>query len=153
MSVTTLPRPSRHAASALAGGLTLFLRRLEVPVVLRDLDQDIVDRALASIRTELEGAAARGRMTEDKANFLASIATGSTTYDGFADCDLVLEAVVEEMEVKQRVFSKLRGVVGADCVDSCRVAPCARGYPVGTTPRRVRLGPESRRESAPDRRQ
>jgi len=95
---------------------TLFLRRLEVPVVLRDLDQAIVDRALASIQTELNGAAARGRMTEDKARFLASIATGSTTYDGFADCDLVLEAVVEEMDVKQRVFSELRDIVGSDCV-------------------------------------
>ena len=51
-------------------------------------------------------------MTEDKARFLASIATGSTTYDGFDDCDLVLEAVVEEMAVKQQVFSELREVVG-----------------------------------------
>ena len=94
----------------------LFVRRLEVPVVFRDLDQEIVDRALASIRSELESAAARGRMTEDKARFLASIATGSTTYDGFDDCDLVLEAVVEEMAVKQQVFSELRDVTKTDCV-------------------------------------
>jgi 3-hydroxyacyl-CoA dehydrogenase/enoyl-CoA hydratase/carnithine racemase len=94
----------------------LFLRRLEVPIVLRDLDQAIVDQALASIQTELNGAADRGRMTEGKARFLASIATGSTTYDGFADCDLVLEAIVEEMEVKQRVFAELRDVVGTDSV-------------------------------------
>ncbi len=95
---------------------TLFLRRLEVPVVLRDLDQAIVDRALEAIQTELGGLAARGRMTEDKARFLASIATGSTSYDGFADCDLVLEAVVEEMDVKQQVFAELRDVVPPDCV-------------------------------------
>jgi 3-hydroxyacyl-CoA dehydrogenase/enoyl-CoA hydratase/carnithine racemase len=95
---------------------TLFLRRLEVPVVLRDLDQLIVDRALEAIQTELGGLVARGRMTEDKARFLGSIATGSTTYDGFADCNLVLEAVVEEMDVKQRVFAELREVVGPDCV-------------------------------------
>jgi len=94
----------------------LFLRRLEVPVVLRDLELEIVDQALASIRTELEGAAARGRITKDKARFLASIATGSTSYDGFGDCDLVLEAVVEEMGVKQQVFSELRDVIGPDCV-------------------------------------
>ena len=95
---------------------TLFLRRLEVPVVLRDLDQAIVDRALEAIQTELGGLAARGRMTEDKARFLASIATGSTSYDGFADCDLVLEAVVEEMDVKQQVFAELRDVVPPECV-------------------------------------
>jgi 3-hydroxyacyl-CoA dehydrogenase/enoyl-CoA hydratase/carnithine racemase len=94
----------------------LFLRRLEVPVVLRDLDQAIVDRALGAIRQELEGAAARGRMTEDKARFLGSIATGSTSYDGFDDCDLVLEAVVEEMDVKQRVFAELRERTKPGCL-------------------------------------
>ncbi len=95
---------------------TLFLRRLEVPVVLRDLEKTIVDRALEAIQAELGGLVARSRMTEDKARFLGSIATGGTTYDGFADCDLVLEAVVEEMDVKQRVFAELREVVGPDCV-------------------------------------
>ena len=115
------PRPVRKVGIVGAGLMAsqlaeLFLRRLEVPVVLRDVDQEIVDRALASIRTELEGAAARGRMTDDKARFLASIATGSTGNKGFADCDLVLEAVVEEMSVKQQVFAELRGIVGPDCV-------------------------------------
>jgi 3-hydroxyacyl-CoA dehydrogenase/enoyl-CoA hydratase/carnithine racemase len=95
---------------------TVFLRRLEVPVVLRDLDQAIVDGALEAIQTELDSLVARGRMTVDKARFLRSIATGSTTYDGFADCDLVLEAVVEEMDVKRRVFAELREVVSPDCV-------------------------------------
>ena len=94
----------------------LFLRRLEIPVVLRDLDQTIVEGAIENIQTELGGVVARGRMSEDKARFLASITTGGTTYDGFADCDLVLEAVVEEMDVKQAVFSELRGTVKPECV-------------------------------------
>ena len=115
------PRPVRKVGVVGAGLMasqlaTLFLRRLEVPVVLRDLDQAIVDRALEAIQTELGGLVARGRMTEDRARFLGSIATGGATYDGFADCDLVLEAVVEEMDVKQRVFSELREVVAPDCV-------------------------------------
>jgi 3-hydroxyacyl-CoA dehydrogenase len=115
------PRPVRKVGIVGAGLMasqlaTLFLRRLEVPVVLRDLDQAIVDRALEAIRTELGGLVARGRMSEDKARFLGSIATGGTTYDGFADCDLVLEAVVEEMDVKQQVFAELRGAVAPDCV-------------------------------------
>src|SRR5262249_39407326 len=52
---------------------TLFVRRLEVPVALRDIDQEIVDRALESIREELAGAVARGRLNEDKALFLGTI--------------------------------------------------------------------------------
>lgn len=115
------PRPVRKVGIVGAGLMasqlaSLFLRRLEVPVVLRDLEQEIVDGALASIRTELESAASRGRLTEDKAHFLASIATGSTTYDGFHDCDLVLEAVVEVMDVKQQVFGELRELVEPECI-------------------------------------
>jgi len=90
---------------------TLFLRRLQVPVVLRDVEQEIVDRALAQIRAELEGAAARGRLSDDRARFLGSIVSGSTSYDGFAGCDLVLEAVFEELDVKRRVFSEAEAVV------------------------------------------
>jgi 3-hydroxyacyl-CoA dehydrogenase/enoyl-CoA hydratase/carnithine racemase len=91
---------------------SLFLQRLEVPVVLRDVDQEIVDRALESIREELVG----GRHGEGKARFLGSLASGSTGYEGFADCDLVLEAVFEELSVKQEVFGELERVVSAECV-------------------------------------
>jgi 3-hydroxyacyl-CoA dehydrogenase/enoyl-CoA hydratase/carnithine racemase len=92
---------------------TLFLRRLEVPIVLRDVDQEIVDRALASIREEISDS---GRYSEGKARFLGSLVDGSTGYGGFADCDLVLEAVFEEMSVKQEVFRELERVVSAECV-------------------------------------
>src|SRR5688572_12148613 len=95
---------------------TLFLRRLEVPVVLRDLEQGIVDAALESIRGEFAGLAAKGRYDEGKARFLASLASGGTSFDGFEDCDLVLEAVVERMDVKQEVFAEMRGRVGPECV-------------------------------------
>ena len=77
---------------------TLFLRRLEVPLVVRDLSQEIVDRSLGEIRAELE----------QRKPFLATIVSGTTGWDGFEDCDLVLEAVVEEMSVKQEVFATLR---------------------------------------------
>jgi 3-hydroxyacyl-CoA dehydrogenase len=92
---------------------TLFLRRLEVPVVLRDVDQEIVDRALDSIREEIAGD---GRYSEGKARFLGSLVSGSTGYEGFADCDLVLEAVFEELGVKQEVFAELERVVSPECV-------------------------------------
>ena len=83
---------------------SLFLRRLEVPVVIRDVKQEIVDDALAQIRGDA------------KTPFLASIVSGTTTYEGFADCDLVLEAVFEEPEIKKQVFAELEAVVGDDCV-------------------------------------
>jgi 3-hydroxyacyl-CoA dehydrogenase/enoyl-CoA hydratase/carnithine racemase len=95
---------------------TLFLRRLRVPVVLRDLEQEIVDRALDTIRDELAGAAARGRLDHEQAVSLAALASGTTSYDGFEDCDLVIEAVFEELDVKRQVFGELEGAVKAECV-------------------------------------
>ncbi|HET9323453.1 MAG TPA: 3-hydroxyacyl-CoA dehydrogenase NAD-binding domain-containing protein [Gaiellaceae bacterium] len=95
---------------------TLFLRRLEVPIAIRDLDQEIVDRAVASIGAELESQVQKGRYDEGKARFLASLVDGGTTYDHFADCDLVLEAVFEELSVKQQVFAEVEAVVRPDTI-------------------------------------
>jgi 3-hydroxyacyl-CoA dehydrogenase/enoyl-CoA hydratase/carnithine racemase len=89
----------------------LFLRRLEVPIVIRDVKQEIVDEAIAEI-----GAEAGKRQDEAKARFLASIVSGRTSYEGFADCDLVLEAVFEEIEIKKEVFAELEDVVADTCV-------------------------------------
>lgn len=86
---------------------TLVLKRLEVPVVVRDVSQEIVDRAVAEV-----GAAQRG----PRAGFLASIVHGTTSWDGFEDCDLVLEAVFEELSVKHEVLRALEPVVRADAV-------------------------------------
>jgi 3-hydroxyacyl-CoA dehydrogenase/enoyl-CoA hydratase/carnithine racemase len=95
---------------------TLFLRRLEVPIAIRDVDQEIVDRALQGLEAELESQVQKGRYDEGKARFLASLVTGGTGYEHFADCDFVLEAVFEEMGVKQEVFAELEAVVSPECV-------------------------------------
>ena len=95
---------------------TLFLRRLEVPIAIRDLDQEIVDRAVAGIEAELESQVQKGRYEEGKARFLASLVAGGTGYEHFEDCDFVLEAVFEEMSVKQEVFADLEAVVPPECV-------------------------------------
>jgi len=79
---------------------TLFVRRLEVPVVLRDLEQERVDTALATIREEV-GA---------RKPFLATLVEGGTGWEHFEGCDLVLEAVFEELDVKREVFAQVRKV-------------------------------------------
>jgi 3-hydroxyacyl-CoA dehydrogenase/enoyl-CoA hydratase/carnithine racemase len=79
---------------------TLFLRRLEVPVVLRDLEQARVDSALETIREEV-GA---------KRPFLTTIVEGGIGWAHFEGCDLVLEAVFEELDVKRQVFAAVRDV-------------------------------------------
>jgi 3-hydroxyacyl-CoA dehydrogenase len=94
----------------------LFLRRLEVPIVLRDLTQEQVDEGIAWIHEELADLVKRGRLAEGKARFLGSIVTGDTAWEVFAGCDLVLEAVFEEMAVKHEVFAELERIVAPECL-------------------------------------
>jgi 3-hydroxyacyl-CoA dehydrogenase/enoyl-CoA hydratase/carnithine racemase len=95
---------------------TLFLRRLEVPVALRDVSEEALTNARSSIEQELREQVAKGRYDEGKAHFLSSLVTTSTGYAGFSDCDLVLEAVFEEPQLKRQVFRELRGQVGPETV-------------------------------------
>jgi len=94
----------------------LVLRRLEVPVVLRDLTQEQVEEAVAWIASEFDELARKGRLGEGKARFLASLVAGGTGWEVFAGSDLVLEAVFEEMAVKKEVFAELERVVSTECV-------------------------------------
>jgi 3-hydroxyacyl-CoA dehydrogenase/enoyl-CoA hydratase/carnithine racemase len=94
----------------------LFARRLEVPVVLTDLDQARLDAGLGHVRAEVATLRARGRISADAADRLTTLVTGSLTKDAFADADFVIEAVFEEMRVKQRVLAEVEAVVRPDCV-------------------------------------
>ena len=94
----------------------LVLRRLEVPVVLRDLTQEQVDDAVSWIRGELDELVRKGRLGEGKARFLGSLVGGGTGWDVFAGSDLVLEAVFEEMSVKKEVFAELEKVVAPETI-------------------------------------
>ena len=95
---------------------TLFLLRLELPIVICDLSREVVEDALRDIRGELDGLVAKGRYDEGKARFLASIVRGTTGYADFAGCDLVLEAVFEELSVKKDVFGELERVVSPETI-------------------------------------
>ena len=94
----------------------LFVRQLEVPVVLTDIDQARVDKGVGYVHGELDKLAARGRLNQDKLNRLKGLVTGSLSKDVFADADLVIEAVFEEMSVKQQVFAEVEAVVSPECV-------------------------------------
>ncbi|SEO39822.1 3-hydroxyacyl-CoA dehydrogenase NAD-binding domain-containing protein [Trujillonella endophytica] len=94
----------------------LFVRQLTVPVVLTDIDQARVDKGVAYVHGELDKLAQRGRLSPDRLNQLKGLVTGSLSKDVFADADLVIEAVFEEMSVKQQVFAELEAIVSPECV-------------------------------------
>lgn len=94
----------------------LFAQRLEVPVVMTDLDEERVAKGVGYVHNEIEQMLGKGRLNQDRANRLRALVTGSTSKDGFADADFVIEAVFEEMSVKQQVFAEVEAVVSAECV-------------------------------------
>jgi len=94
----------------------LFARRLEVPILMTDLDQARVDKGVGYVHAEVDKLLSKGRISPDRANRLKSLVTGSTSKDDFADADFVIEAVFEEINIKKQVFAEVEAVVGADCV-------------------------------------
>ena len=94
----------------------LFARRLEVPVVLTDLDQARLDSGVGYVKAEIAKLASRGRISADTAARLTGLVSGSLTKDAFADADFVIEAVFEETSVKQQVFAEVEAVVRPECV-------------------------------------
>jgi len=94
----------------------LFVRRLQVPVVMTDLDQARVESGVAYVHAEIDKQLVRGRLSPDAANRQKALISGSVSKDGFADADFVIEAVFEELGVKQQVLAEVEAVVGPDCV-------------------------------------
>lgn len=94
----------------------LFARRLGVPVVITDVDQARVDAGVARIAGEVEKLREKGRISPDDANRITALVSGSVSYDAFADADWVIEAVFEEMSVKQDVFRKIEQVIAPDAI-------------------------------------
>jgi 3-hydroxyacyl-CoA dehydrogenase/enoyl-CoA hydratase/carnithine racemase len=94
----------------------LFLRRLQVPVVITDLDQARVDKGLAYIRDEIAKLEGKGRLDADTANKLRGLLHGTTDKSEYADCDFVIEAVFEEVGVKQQVFGEIEKIIAPDAI-------------------------------------
>jgi 3-hydroxyacyl-CoA dehydrogenase/enoyl-CoA hydratase/carnithine racemase len=84
----------------------LFIHRLEVPVVMKDISQELVDKGCAYVRQEFQKLVEKGRVNEGRSRYLAGLLKGTLDYRDFAECDFVIEAVFERMEVKQQVFGE-----------------------------------------------
>ncbi|WHT21520.1 3-hydroxyacyl-CoA dehydrogenase NAD-binding domain-containing protein [Crossiella sp. CA-258035] len=94
----------------------LFARRLKVPVVLTDIDQARVDKGVGYVHGEVDKLLGKKRVSPDEANRLKALVSGSLDKAAFADADFVIEAVFEELSVKQQVFAEVEEHVSAECV-------------------------------------
>ncbi|GCD21837.1 3-hydroxyacyl-CoA dehydrogenase [Cellulomonas algicola] len=94
----------------------LFSQRLGVPVVMRDLDDERVEKGLAAVRSTVERLVTTGRMSESAGARALGAITGTTDLHDLASCDLVIEAVTEILDLKKRVFAELETVVAPTTV-------------------------------------
>ncbi|WP_328614899.1 3-hydroxyacyl-CoA dehydrogenase NAD-binding domain-containing protein [Amycolatopsis sp. NBC_00355] len=94
----------------------LFVRRLKVPVVLTDVDQARVDKGVGYVHDEIDKLLAKKRVSPDGANRLKALVSGSLDKAAFSDADFVIEAVFEELGVKQQVFAELEQHVSPEAI-------------------------------------
>jgi 3-hydroxyacyl-CoA dehydrogenase/enoyl-CoA hydratase/carnithine racemase len=94
----------------------LFARRLEVPVVLTDLDQARVDKGVGYVHAEIDKQVAKGRMDAGKAAKFKGLVSGSVDKGAFADANFVIEAVFEDLGIKKQVWAELEKIVSPEAV-------------------------------------
>ncbi len=94
-------------AGTMGGGITMNFLNAGIPVVLLEMKQEALDKGLATIRRNYENTMKKGRLLPEQVEQRMALVTGTLSYDGFADVDLVIEAVFESLDVKQQVFETL----------------------------------------------
>ena len=107
----TIKKVGVIGAGTMGGGISMNFLAAGIPVTIVEMAQDALDRGVGVIRKNYEASAAKGRFTTDKVEAMMGLLTPSLSFDDLADCDLVIEAVYESMDVKKDVFGKLDAIV------------------------------------------
>ena len=98
-------------AGTMGGGIAMNFLSAGIPVTILEMKQDALDRGTATMRKNYENTAKRGRMTQEQVEAAMGLLTPTLDYADLADCDLVIEAVYENMDIKKEVFAKLDDIV------------------------------------------
>ncbi|HEX9057090.1 MAG TPA: 3-hydroxybutyryl-CoA dehydrogenase [Ktedonobacterales bacterium] len=85
-------------------------------VVLREINQELLDRGLNRIHGAWQMMASKGKITEDQRREYGERVTGTLSMSDFADCDLVIEAVIENLDLKRQIFSELDGLLRPEVI-------------------------------------
>ena len=97
-------------AGTMGGGISMNFLSSGIPVILVETQQDALDRGTATIRRNYEASAAKGRLSGSQVEAAMALLTPTLDFDALAQCDLVIEAVYEEMNVKKSIFGRLGAI-------------------------------------------
>ena len=98
-------------AGTMGGGISMNFLNAGIPVKILETKQDALDRGIATIKKNYEAQVKKGKLKEDKYAQRMALLTSTLSYDDIKDADLVIEAVFEEMGVKETVFKQLDAVM------------------------------------------
>jgi 3-hydroxyacyl-CoA dehydrogenase len=112
--------PIRRAAVVGAGtmgaGIATVYANAGIPVVLKEVSKEALDRGMQTIRKTLAGSVEKGRLSPEDADARYARIRPALSYDGFADADIIVEAVFEDLALKKRTFAELGKVARPDAI-------------------------------------
>jgi 3-hydroxyacyl-CoA dehydrogenase len=103
-------------AGTMGGGIAMNFANAGIPVLLLELSAEALERGLALVRKNYATSVARGSFTQERADRALALIRGATSYDSLKGADIVIEAVFEDMKVKQEVFGRLDQVAAAHAI-------------------------------------
>jgi 3-hydroxyacyl-CoA dehydrogenase len=98
-------------AGTMGGGISMNFLNVGIPVVMLEMKQDALDRGVATIRKNYEAQVKRGKLKQDKLDARMALLSTTLNYADIGNADMVIEAVFEEMGVKEKVFRTLDEVM------------------------------------------
>lgn len=111
-----IKRVGMIGAGTMGVGITMNFINVGIPVALLEMKQEALDKGLATIRKNYENSMAKGKLTQAQLDERMALVTPTLEYSAFKDVDLVIEAVFESMEVKEKVFKTLDEVCKPGCI-------------------------------------
>jgi 3-hydroxyacyl-CoA dehydrogenase len=114
----TLPirRAAVVGAGTLGGGIAMTYANAGIPVTLRDVSQDALDRGMAAIQKAFAATVGKGRVSRAEADRRVGLIRPTLSFDGFEDADVSVEAVFEKLDLKKEVFAELENVARPDAI-------------------------------------
>ncbi len=103
-------------AGTMGHGIALVSAQTGYEVVMRDIKQEFVDNGMKGIEKFVNRSVEKGKMSEEEKEEVLSLITGTVDMADLKDCDLVIEAVIEDVNIKEKVFSELDELCGPDTI-------------------------------------
>ncbi|MGI9260213.1 MAG: 3-hydroxyacyl-CoA dehydrogenase NAD-binding domain-containing protein, partial [Gammaproteobacteria bacterium] len=116
MPVRTIEHAAIVGAGTMGGGIAMTYANAGIPVLLKEVDGESLERGMVTIRKNYMSSVEKGRLTPDVAAERLALITPTTSYDGFEQVDIVVEAVFESMELKKKTFAELGDVTRPGCI-------------------------------------